>query len=159
VLRIEPLTPTDESATRAFVLGIQNGEFHLGLTEAEQPDLQHPIDYFATGGFWTAKADGQLVGTIGLKRLDATNGVLKKMFVAQVFRGREVGLAQQLYDVLLAAATRLHLTTLWLDTPSAAAAAHKFYERNGFVLSDKASLPLGYSFPHEDSKIYRLQLA
>ncbi|GAB3037914.1 GNAT family N-acetyltransferase [Spirosoma pulveris] len=159
MVEIQRFDREDQPGIRAFVLNIQNNEFHLGLSEDDQPDLKDTAHYFSDGDFWTAKQDGVIIGSIGLKRLDEQSGVLKKMFVHRDFRGKELRIAQQLYETLLSFAGNHHIRTIWLDTPSIATAAHRFYERNGFVEVDKSSLPDGYKIPVEDSKVYKLTIA
>lgn len=156
MMEIQRFDGADQLGLKAFVLNIQNNEFHLGLSEDDQPDLIDTVHYFSGGGFWTAKQDGAIIGSIGLKRLDEQSGVLKKMFVHRDFRGKDLRIAQQLYETLLHFARTHHVRTIWLDTPSIATAAHRFYERNGFVEVDKSSLPNGYRIPVEDSKIFKL---
>ncbi|MBO2012127.1 GNAT family N-acetyltransferase [Siccationidurans soli] len=99
-----------------------------------------------------------MVGTIGLQKLDADNGVLRKMFVLKEYRGATPSVAQLLFDTLAEQARELKLKTLYRDTPAIAAASHKFYERNGFTQIDRQALPPTYSFPDRDSKVYRLSL-
>lgn len=158
-MTIEPLLPADDAQVADFVLGIQNGEFNLGFAPHEQPDLLNLSGFYATGGFWVAKADGELVGTIGLQRLDEQTAILRKMFVKRELRGATLKVAQQLFDRLLAAAHQLRFRTIYLDTPAIAAASHRFYERNGFVqVIDKLTLPTAYRYPDRDSRVYQLRL-
>jgi len=156
MITIQRFKAAEQEEIKEFVLNIQNNEFHLGLTEDDQMDLRNIADYFLDGGFWTAKIDGKIVGTIGLQYLNDDNAALKKMFVNKDFRGKELGIAQMLFDTLLDFAKDKNLKNIWLDTPSVANASHRFYERNGFVLSKKANLPDEYSFPDRNSKVYKL---
>lgn len=143
---------------RDFVLSIQNTEFNLGFTDEEQPDLIDTAHFYREGGFWLAKENGQIVGTIGLQKLDANTGVLRKMFVLKECRSVKPSVAQLLFDTLVDEAHELGFETLYLDTPAIAVASHKFYERNGFVQIDRPAAPSHYSFPDRDSKVYRRNL-
>ena len=158
-LTINNFSEADQLEVKQFVLGIQNGEFNLSFLEEEQPDLTNIPEFYINGGFWVAKADNKIIGTIGLQRVDSRNGVLRKMFVDKDFRGREFGTAQLLFNTLLEFAVFFKFETIWLDTPAAAKASHKFYERNGFQLANKSNLPKGYVFLDNDSKVYNLLLA
>jgi N-acetylglutamate synthase-like GNAT family acetyltransferase len=159
-MTIEPLQPTDVAQIANFVLGIQNGEFNLGFAPHEQPDLLNLSAFYAAGGFWVAKADRELVGTIGLQRLNEETAILRKLFVKRELRGTTPKVAQHLFDRLLTAARPLGFRTIYLDTPAVAAASHRFYERNGFVeVTDKQTLPATYRYPDRDSRVYRLRLA
>ena len=158
-MTIEPLQPADEPLVADFVLGIQNGEFNLGFTPHEQPDLVSLGAFYADGGFWVAKVDGTLVGTIGLQRLDAQTAILRKMFVKRELRGATPKVAQQLFDYLLPVARQLSFQAIYLDTPAIAVASHRFYERNGFAeVTDKLTLPAAYRYADRDSRVYRLLL-
>jgi N-acetylglutamate synthase-like GNAT family acetyltransferase len=158
-MTIEPLQSADDSQIAAFVLGIQNGEFNLGFAPHEQPDLLSLSEFYAAGCFWVAKVDGELVGTIGLQRLDEETAILRKLFVKRELRGATPKVAQYLFDRLLTTARQLRFHTIYLDTPAIASASHRFYERNGFVeVMDKLTLPTTYRYPDRDSRVYRLKL-
>jgi len=156
MITIERFQLNDQNEVKDFVLNIQNNEFHLGFSETDQPDLIDLAHFYREGGFWTAKKQNEIVGTIGLQKLDPDNAVLRKMFVKKELRGRELGIAQKLFDSLYEDAKMNGVNTIWLDTPAVATASHQFYERNGFIQTDKQNLPLGYVFPDKNSKIYRL---
>ncbi|WP_210521153.1 GNAT family N-acetyltransferase [Hymenobacter terricola] len=158
MIEVFPFAAKDQKPVRDFVLAIQNTEFNLGFTEAEQPDLLDTAHFYQQGGFWLAKEADKLVGTIGLQKLDAENGVLRKMFVLRESRGAKPSVAQFLFDTLVEHARRLGFKTIYLDTPAIAVASHKFYERNGFALIDRLALPASYTFPDRDSKVYRRSL-
>ena len=158
MITIERFQIKDQKEVKHFVLDIQNNEFYLNLTETQQPDLVDTEKYFEDGGFWTAKKDGNIVGTIGLQIVDSQNAALRKMFVKKECRGKALNIAQRLLHTLLKFAKMKEIATIWLDTPSVATASHTFYERNGFVQTDKKSLPNGYQYPDKNSKIYALTI-
>jgi len=111
---------------------------HLaGMHENSPPESIHAFDLekLRQPGllFWTAR-DGETVCAMGaLKRLDAENGEIKSMRVADAYLGRGVGRA--MLDHILAEARAMGLKTLWLETGSAPAfiPAQKMYERAGFA--------------------------
>jgi N-acetylglutamate synthase-like GNAT family acetyltransferase len=158
MIEIVTFKKTQQQEVRKFVLSIQNDEFKLGFTEAEQPDLIDTEKFYRNGNFWTARINGEIVGTIGLQKLDNENGILRKMFVRQDFRGTDHKIAQLLFDALFAFSGNLNLKTIWLDTPAIALASHRFYEKNGFMQTDKSNLPDHYVFPDKNSKIYKLNI-
>ncbi|RUT72138.1 GNAT family N-acetyltransferase [Flavobacterium cupreum] len=147
-----------QSLVREFVLNIQNGEFNLGFTQADQPDLIDTEKFYRNGNFWTAQINNEIVGTIGLQKLDNQNGVLRKMFVQKDYRGAEPKISQLLFEKLATYARSIDLKIIWLDTPGIAVASHRFYERNGFQQTDRLNLPDNYVFPDKNSKIYKLEL-
>lgn len=140
-----------------MVLTIQNDEQGLGLTVADQPDLEDISAAYDKGGFWVAASEGKIVGTIGLLRYGPHQAALKKMFVAREHRGPD-GPAQALFDSLLGFARAEGISELLLDTPAAATRSHSFYRRMGFQEADRLDLPPGYKFPDRDSLIFRLRI-
>lgn len=127
----------------AMVENIQNNEFELnvdpkinsGVLKAEE-DFYYENSY----NFWYAVDEqGTVVGSIGLKKIDAQNGELKKFFVAKAHRGK--GVAQKLFGALLKAAEKHGFQKLWLGTVDEFAAAHKFYEKCGFRRISAKTLP------------------
>ncbi|WP_259014726.1 bifunctional helix-turn-helix transcriptional regulator/GNAT family N-acetyltransferase [Emticicia fluvialis] len=145
-----------------MVLGIQNGEFNLGLTAQRQPDLHNLKAFYNDRGnlLWVATNNkDEVVGTIGLERLNETQAVLRKMFIKQEYRGKALGLAQRLFEILVLEARKQHFKEILLDTPLVTHAAHRFYERNGFELISNDAVPENYILPKGiELKIYRLKL-
>ena len=82
--------------------------------------------------FWSGWLDDEIVVMGALKLLDAENGEIKSMRVADAFLGRGAG--QAMLDHILAEARGMGLKTLWLETGSteAFAPAIGLYERAGF---------------------------
>ncbi|SFI05244.1 GNAT family N-acetyltransferase [Halpernia frigidisoli] len=156
MFEIKKFEVKDQNQVREFVLNIQNNEFNLGFEAAEQPDLIDIEKFYKSGGFWTAKINNTIVGTIGLQITNEKNGILRKMFVQNELRGKEFHLAQKLFNTLIKFAKNKEINTLWLDTPKIATASHKFYIRNGFEQSFNENLPMDYVFPDRNSMIYKL---
>ena len=77
-----------------------------------------------------------LIGVIGDGLLDVGEGtgVVRKMFVSPASRGS--GAAEALLDALVRRARDEGMTELLLGTTSAYLAAHRFYEKHGFVRVD-----------------------
>ena len=152
---------TDADAVSALVLGIQNDEFNLGLSICDQADLTDIDSYYlrSNGTFLVAENDrSDIVGTIGLLRLRADLGVMKKFFVAAPYRGKTHGIAQALYNTLLKFARSEGIHEIVLDTPSAATRSHGFYRSVGFVQIARNDLPLKYDFPERDTLFFKLDL-
>jgi len=141
-----------------LILHIQNEEAGIDLSIEEQPDLLDIEKYYYgnKGRFWLAVENNTLIGTIALMNKENGNGVLKKFFVHKDFRNQKVGLA--LYKTLYAYAVSNNYKNIILDTPSVAAASHRFYDRAGFVRIDKTHLPFEYDFPDRHSYLYLLRI-
>jgi GNAT superfamily N-acetyltransferase len=67
--------------------------------------------------------------------------------------------AARLFMALVAHARSSGLATLRLGTRPEMRAAHRFYERHGFVPIDAAELPAAFPRMAVDSVFYRLDLA
>lgn len=143
-----------------IILPIQQIEFNVPITIEDQPDL-HDIEtnYHQTGGgFWGAMVDGELVGTIALIATGHQAGAIRKMFVKKDFRGKELGLAQQLLNQLIAYCKANQITDLYLGTVDKLAAAIRFYERNNFKQIKKTDLPSYFPVMNADNVFYHLHL-
>lgn len=83
--------------------------------------------------FWSGWVGDEIAVMGALKQLDAQNGEIKSMRVADAFLGKGAGRA--MLDHILAEARRLELATLWLETGSTPAfgPALKLYESAGFT--------------------------
>ena len=158
-MTILPLSNVHRDAAAALILPIQQGEFSVPITLADQPDLLDlEAAYFRPGGhFWGAFAGDELVGTIGLLAPGGI-GVIRKMFVKQAWRGKEWRVAQQLLDTLIAYSQAHGLTNLYLGTIDHMKAAHRFYERNGFIRTAKEVLPAAFPLMAVDNVFYYLQI-
>ena len=141
-LAIAPWREIDREKVIELILAIQTGEFGFEITRDDQPDLDQVSDFYRSrGGFWCAWLGNRMAGTIALKDIGGGNGALRKMFVAADYRGRDYSVARKLLEHLVAHARTEGLACLWLGTTSAFVAAHRFYEKNGFVRIDADSLP------------------
>lgn len=158
-IRICRFEPVDQQGVIDVIVPIQREEFSIAITAADQPDLQAIPDFYqaGTGDFWVAKKDGQVIGTIGLKDIGAGQTALRKMFVAAPFRGREFGVAAQLLNTLLEEAWQRGVKEIYLGTTDKFVAAHRFYEKHGFVEVAKQALPESFPVMKVDSKFYVLR--
>ena len=83
--------------------------------------------------FWSAWSGETVAGMGALRRIDAENGEIKSMRVADAFLGQGVGRA--ILDHILAEARGLGLAVLWLETGSVDGfiPARTLYESVGFT--------------------------
>lgn len=155
-----PYAKSDEDAVIAHIVGIQQGEFAVPVTAADQPDLQAVAEVYqcGTGGFWVAELDGRIVGTIGLIGFGTSEGALRKMFVAAEARGREHGVAARLLAILVDHARATGITAITLGTIERLHAAIRFYEKNGFKPVAPEDLPEGFPRMAVDTHFFRLAL-
>lgn len=161
-MEIRPYAAGDD--VFALILPIQQDEFGIPVTVADQPDLTDIDGFYRRGGgeFWVAATGPRIVGTIALIDIGGGLGVVRKMFVAADRRGREpdreAGLAQRLLDVLTTHAAATGLSELWLGTTEKFLAAHRFYEKNGFSVIAADDLPAAFPRMAVDTRFYRKAL-
>ncbi|MBX9593411.1 MAG: GNAT family N-acetyltransferase, partial [Roseomonas sp.] len=102
--------------------------------DAEVPELRALATYFAEAGgaLWVAERDGHVIGMAAVRPLNQDQAwEICKVYVAADSRG--TGLAHQLLEAVEqhALAAGAHRLVLWTDTRFEA--AHRFYEKRGFV--------------------------
>lgn len=157
---IVSFAPADAAGVLALILPIQQAEFGIAVTAADQPDLAEIPAFYqcGAGGFWVARAEGRVVGSLGLKDIGGGRGALRKMFVAAPWRGGVHGIAPALLAAALAAARAGGLREVLLGTTEKFLAAHRFYERNGFRAVAAADLPPEFPRMAVDTRFYALDL-
>lgn len=143
-----------------LILPIQQVEFNVPVTLEGQPDLLDiQTHYHETGGgFWGAIHRGDLVGTIALISTGHQAGTIRKMFVKKESRGKELGIAQQLFNTLVSYCKEHDINELYLGTVDMLKAAHRFYERNGFHRISKKDLPHYFPVMMGESIYYNLHI-
>jgi N-acetylglutamate synthase-like GNAT family acetyltransferase len=156
-IRIEHYTDKYKQQVIDLIVPIQQEEFNIPITAADQPDLQQIPTFYQkdNGNFWLALADNNVVGTIALLDIGNQQGALRKMFVHKDYRGKIYGTGQLLLNTLFSWAQQKAYTEIYLGTTAKFLAAHRFYEKNGF---DEISIPeLPTSFPRMevDVKFYK----
>ena len=103
--------------------------------------------------------DGVVVGTVALLDIGRDQAALRKMFVTASHRGPERGVARRLLETVLVWSRARGLREIFLGTTAKFLAAHRFYEKNGFVEMSRDELPPRFPVMPVDSKFYRLGLA
>jgi N-acetylglutamate synthase-like GNAT family acetyltransferase len=143
-----------------LILNIQRGEYGIAITAEDQPDLRSIPEFYqrGSGNFWLALHEGRLVGTIGLKDIGEGRLVLRKMFVAKAYRGPLSNAASSLLGTAVDWAKRKGTKEILLGTTEKFLAAHRFYERKGFVRIDKEKLPPSFPVMKVDTWFYKLSL-
>jgi N-acetylglutamate synthase-like GNAT family acetyltransferase len=143
-----------------LILTIQQGEFGFNIRAEDQPDLSDVEHFYQTGagGFWVALAGEEVVGTIALRDIGAKQGALRKMFVKAAYRGRVHAVAEALLRTLLESARAGGLEEILLGTTEKFLAAHRFYEKHGFVQIPPSDLPPTFPRMALDTRFYRLPL-
>lgn len=143
-----------------LISNIQQNEFNISISIEDQPDLLAIEDYYISNGgfFFGAFIDDELVGTIALVKFDDHSGAIRKMFVKKEFRGKELNIAQKLFDVLIDQCCTNSIENVLLGTVSVLKAAQRFYERNGFGKIEKSQLPDKFPRMSADNVFYSINL-
>jgi GNAT superfamily N-acetyltransferase len=158
---IIPFQPCFNDDVARLVVGIQQDEFAIDITADQQPDLRDIPGFYqvGAGNFWVAIADGRLVGTISLLDIGMHQGAIRKMFVHRDFRGPQARTAKLLLDTLCDWAQNRDVREVFLGTISKFHAAHRFYEKNGFLEITRAALPSTFPVMTVDNKFYYRHVA
>lgn len=143
-----------------LILEIQQKEFGVAVTREDQPDLNDIDGFYRTGdgNFWVALCGGRVVGTIALKDIGNRQAALRKMFVKADYRGGKYGTSRLLLERLLEWARERGLSDVFLGTTDKFLAAHRFYEKNGFVRVSMDSLPKSFPVMKIDTVFYHRAL-
>ena len=160
MITIQPFENQDTDQIVNLILTIQQKEFNVPITINEQPDLLNIPTFYqqGKGNFWVAKSEGEVIGTIALIDCGENIGAIRKMFVKKEFRGKEFGIAQQLFDILNEAAKQANMTNIYLGTLERLKAAIRFYERNGFTLINKENLPKVFPIMAVDTHFFEQKI-
>ncbi|MBI3219273.1 MAG: GNAT family N-acetyltransferase [Bacteroidetes bacterium] len=155
--QIRPYEEGDQEKIIQLILPIQQQEFGVSITIADQPDLQSVSTFYqhAHGNFWVATHGDDIVGTIALLNIGNGQGVIRKMFVRSDYRGAALGIAQQLLDALVNWCPTKQIDEIFLGTIDTMKAAHRFYEKNGFYSIEKEMLPATFPLMRVDNRFYQ----
>ena len=156
MIEIVPFSSEHRDGVVALVLPIQQTEFGIAVKLEDQPDLLAIPQAYQTGAgnFWIAIERGEVIGTVGLIDIGQRQVALRKMFVKAAFRGREHGVGAKLLATVLRWGPERQLAEIYLGTTSKYLAAHRFYEKNGFVELGLSELPAAFPRMAVDTKFY-----
>ena len=138
---------------------IQKQEFHLPITDEINACVLKAEEEFyfnKSYNFWYAADDeGTIIGSIGLKRIDAQHAEIKKFFVRNAYRGK--GVARKLLYSLLKSAAKHRFTYLYLGTVDTLHAAQRFYDKYGFTRINASDLPANFVRCELDTVFYKIK--
>ena len=99
----------------------------------EVPDLLQFDAYYTPprGAFWVVREEARVVGSVGIKRVDARTAELHRLYVDSALRGR--GLGQTLVETAVGWTREQGLGRLVLWSDTRFEASHRLYRRLGFV--------------------------
>ncbi|WEG15337.1 GNAT family N-acetyltransferase [Alkalihalophilus pseudofirmus] len=140
-----------------LILPIQQDEYGVAITAADQPDLLDIYSHYIKegGNFWTAAIEDEVVGTVSFLKVEDGVLALRKMFVKKEYRGSRYNIAARLLEYALEWAKANEFDVIYLGTTNEFKAAHRFYEKNHFEEITKSDLPSSFPIVHVDRKFYR----
>ena len=140
-----------------LILHIQQLEYNVQITKDDQPDLFTIEEFYQTGNgnFWVAIYDDKVVGTISLLDIGNNQVALRKMFVNKEYRGAKYKTASLLLDNAIKWAKERSIKAVYLGTTPQFLAAHRFYEKNGFISIGLEDLPENFPVLQVDKKFYK----
>ena len=109
---------------------IEDGANHEG-TAWTDPNLGRFSEIYNEEGnkYWVAEEDGEVVGGVGIGRMNSNICELQKMYCIREIRGK--GVAHKLIEIALDYAKNYY-KKCYLETLENMIEAQKFYEKNGF---------------------------
>ena len=158
-MQIALYQPQYQTAVINLILTIQQQEFELPITLADQSDLLDiPTVYQqGQGNFWVALESDRVIGTIAAIDIGEHQLALRKMFVATLYR--RTGVGNQLLNTLCRWAVQRQVSDIYLGTVEVFKGAHQFYENYGFRQIDKLDLPTSFPIMQGDNRFYQLVLS
>jgi len=159
--RIIPWEKKYEDAVIDLILSIQRNEFHISITEEDQPDLRSVKEFYmhGNGNFWIALSEQNVVGTVALVDIGYQQVALRKMFIHQNFRGSLHSLANKMLRTGIDWCIQRNIKDIYLGTVEVLKAAQRFYEKNGFEKLEKQQLPSNFPVMGVDTIFYHLSIA
>jgi N-acetylglutamate synthase-like GNAT family acetyltransferase len=160
MIEIQTYLPQYQEQVINLILDIQGNEFKVPIPIEEQPGLLKIPEFYQKdkGNFWIAVDHTQVVGTTALLDLGNHQAALQKCFVHKDYRGKDIGVGQQLINHLLRWANNQSIKEIYLGTTEVYKAGHRFYEKNNFVEINKAELPQKFPLLKVDTKFYKYKL-
>jgi putative acetyltransferase len=130
---IKPFGSADQPALVAF-LGARLGELGFVFApKATDADLADVVGQYEAGGglFLLARLQGELLGTVGLRRFDRDTLELRRFYVHPDWRGQGIGTSLLVRALDHARAGRWR--RVCLDTTDRSPAARRLFRRHGFA--------------------------
>ena len=157
MINIAEYSIDDEQRVIDLILNIQQNEFGVPVTIKDQPDLLQVKEFYqqGNGNFWVAFDNEKLIGTIALVDMKDGNVALRKMFVEAASRGKEKGVASLLLQTVFQWCFDKKISNIYLGTVEILKAAHRFYEKNGFVKINLKELPASFPRMQVDTVFYQ----
>lgn len=143
-----------------LIAHIQEGEFNIPISLDQHQELKNIPHAFQNGkgNYWIALDGEQVIGTMAFRDIGHNELQLRDVFVHEDYRGKQKGVSKKLLDTVLTWAKEHGIRRVYLGTTAVFLAAHRFYEKNGFIEIPKEQLPEYVSCHPADTKFYKYDL-
>lgn len=155
-IKIVEYDPIYQLRIDTMMLGIQ-AEFAEAITSKHSTVISEVYQQ-DDQKFWIALFGEELAGTIGIRFFAKGKAEIKRMMVANVYRGKIYGTATLLMRKALELAKERDVKEIYLGTMQQFIAAQKFYEHYGYALISQKDLPIEYQINPMDTLFYRMKL-
>lgn len=158
--RIQSFDPKYQSEVVDLIERIQVGEFSIPIEKGQRLELQSIASAFQKGksNYWVALYNEKVIGTIAVIDIGHQAFELRDVFLEKPYRGKDRGYARQLLEAVFRWSKQHKVSTIYLGTTLAFRAAHRFYEKHGFLEIAKNEMP-SYCQPMDcDEKFYRFDM-
>ncbi len=108
--------------------------------------------------YWVAIINDQVIGTIGLVKLQNASIALKSMMLDKAFRSDKREIAKMLLQTVIDWALEQNITCIYLGTMDQFKSAQKFYEKHAFTRIDDSELPADFPANPVDVVFYKRSL-
>ena len=141
MLEIRKIHKGEEQAAKSLIESVMAGEFPSSAQSYPTHDLDVIHDHYGSLGeaFFVAIDNGQIIGTVAIKKDDERSALLRRIFVDPAFRGKHIG--YQLMQKAIQYCLEVGYQEIVFRTTEDMAAAAKLCIRNGF--QEKARIPVG----------------
>ena len=140
-ITIRPVSVGDDTQVKDLIVGIVEKEFPPEERDFLSSDIESVSKNYSREGesFFVACQDRKIVGTVGIKREDERNAMLRRIFVRPEFRGQKIG--YQLIQRAIQFCKEKGYEEIIFKTTSRMQNAIALCEANGFA--KKATIRLG----------------
>jgi len=160
-INIVPFLDKYQNKTTELIFSIQEDELKLNVSLDDRVDLQDIAAFYMKDNsslFCLALYRDNVVGTISISYISKRKMALHNMYIHKDFRGTLYDTANKLLKESIHFASAHMAREIYLGTGFDFYAAHKFYEKSGFMEVGKEVLPPDFPFMSCDEKFYELIL-
>jgi N-acetylglutamate synthase-like GNAT family acetyltransferase len=161
MITIVPFASEHQSGVLELILPIQQIEFGVPITLADQPDLLDIANVYqrGSGNFWVALHGDEVIGSIALIDIGDGQTALRKMFVKAPWRGAPHHVAVRLLDAAVTWCAAQDVQEIYLGTVERLHAAQRFYSKQGFTEIDSTMLPPRFPRMQVDTRFFKYVVA